>query len=194
MAPPFPGRLINPGDSGDDVREWQERMKERGWRINVTGVHDDQSVAVCRAFQLGKGLGLDGQIGDETWTGAFDLPVTPGPGGGGGGSPKITVKLRVNRTGDDIEVGAVVTNVGSVAVPANTLTVLVRVVNPLASPDSSEYVLARFETPLVDPLAVGKELFSLSYDSVPQRIDPFQADAWVYDSTTTYDTDSISFQ
>src|SRR5262245_41513571 len=193
MAPPFPGRLINPGDSGDDVREWQERMKERGWRINVTGVHDDQSVAVCRAFQLEKGLGLDGQIGDETWTGAFDLPLTPGPGGGGG-PPKITVKLHVNRTGDDIEVGAVVTNVGSVAVPANPLTVLVRVVHPLAAQEGGESVLGRFETPLDDPLGVCKELFQLSYDSVPQRRDPFQAEAWVYDSSTTYDTDSISFQ
>jgi len=188
---PFSGRQIGPGESGDDVRVWQERMKERGWRIDVTGVHDEQSVAVASAFQLEKGLRLDGIVGEETWDGAFNLPVTPRPGGG---HRSVTVKLYVNRTGDDIEIGAEVTNVGDTVIPANTLTVTVRVVNPLASPDSPEYEIGRFEIPVIDALGKGQKSYQLSYDTVPARRDHFQADAWVYDSSTTYDTDSISFQ
>jgi peptidoglycan hydrolase-like protein with peptidoglycan-binding domain len=195
MSPPFPGREIDPGESGDDVRIWQERMKERGWRIEVTGVHDEQSVAVARAFQLEKGLGLDGIVGPETWDGAFKLPVTPGPGGGtGSGRMSVKIRLYVNRTGDDVEIGAEITNDGDVAIAANTLTITVRVVNPLASPDSREYELSRFEMPMIESLAAGKTTYQLAYDSVPRRRDPFQADGWIHDSSTTYDTDSISFE
>jgi hypothetical protein len=196
MSPPFPGREIDPGESGDDVRVWQERMKERGWRIDVTGVHDEQSVAVARAFQLEKDLQLDGIVGQETWDGAFNLPVTPGPGQSGGtGTGRMSVKIRlyVNRTGDDVEIGAEITNDGDVAIPANTLTVTVRVVNPLASADSREYELSRFVMPVVDSVAAGKTTYQLAYDRVPPRRDAFQADGWVHDSSTTYDTDSISF-
>jgi hypothetical protein len=173
-------------------------MKDRGWRIEVTGVHDDQSVAVARAFQHEKGLGLDGLVGDETWSGAFDLPVTPGPGRNsgvapGGGHPKVTVSLSVNRNGDEIELSARVTNVGGVPIAENALTVLIRVVNPLASPDSSEYELARFEMPVL-AIPVGQETFGMAYFNLPLRRDPFNASAWVYDSTMTYDSDDVSFQ
>ncbi len=182
MSPPFPGRLIHAGESGDDVRAWQERMKERGWRINVTGVHDEQSVAVCSAFQIEKGLGLDGLIGEETWEGAFNLPVTPGPSRGAGTHSvhkDIKVKLYVNRTTDDIEIGAVITNIGDVPIPAHTLTITVRVVNPLASPNGAECEVTRFETPVIEALGVGKEIYQMFYDVVPLRRDPFQAEAWV---------------
>ena len=185
---PYPGRLIHPGESGDDVRAWQERMRERGWRIAITGVHDQQSEAVARAFQMEKALGLDGIVGPETWDGAYNLPVT------GGGHPKVTVSLSVRRTGDEIETAATVTNVGGVAIPANTLTVTVRVVNPLASPGSVEYELLRFVTPVTDALGVGQQTFSMGYDRVPERRDPFQADAWVQDATTTHDPATLSFQ
>ena len=191
MSPPFPGRQIDPGESGDDVRVWQERMKERGWRIDVTGIHDEQSVAVASAFQLEKSLRLDGIVGEETWDGAFNLPVTPGPGGG---QRNVTVKLYVNRTGDEIEIGAEVTNVGDGAIPANTLTVIVRVVNPLASPESREYEISRFEVPVIDALGKGQKTYQMSYDTVPLRQDQFRADAWVHDGSTTYDSDSLSFQ
>ena len=186
---PYPGRLIRPGESGDDVRAWQERMRERGWRIGVTGVHDEQSVAVARAFQIEKALGLDGIVGPETWDGAFNLPVT-----GAHAQPRVTVTLSVNRTGDEIEIAATVTNTGRVTIPANTLTVTVRVVNPLASPDSVEYELLRFETPVTDALTPGQQTFSMGYDRIPARRDPFQADAWVYDATTNHDHDTLSFQ
>ena len=86
----------------------------------------------------------------------------------------MKIRLYVNRTGDDIEVGAEVTNDGEVAIPANTLTVTVRVVNPLASPDSREYELSRFVMPMIETLEAGKTAYQLAYDSVPRRADPFR--------------------
>ena len=66
--------------------------------------------------------------------------------------------------------------------------------NPLASPDSREYELSRFVLPMIETLEAGKAAYQLAYDSVPRRSDPLQADAWIHDSSTTYDTDSISFE
>ncbi len=76
--PPWPGRILKqpPPMLGGDVRQWQQRMKDRGWRIAVDGSYDPRDDEICRAFQQEKGLKVDGEVGPETWRAAWTLPVT----------------------------------------------------------------------------------------------------------------------
>lgn len=77
-APAFPGRLLrlrSPWLRGGDAREWQARMRERGWRIDVDGIYGPQSASVCRRFQREKGLTVDGIVGPKTWEAAWIAPV-----------------------------------------------------------------------------------------------------------------------
>ncbi|MFD0660252.1 peptidoglycan-binding domain-containing protein [Thermocatellispora tengchongensis] len=61
---------------GDDVRQWQARMKERGWGIAVDGAYGPRSREVCRSFQREKGLPVTGVVNKATWTAAWEMPVT----------------------------------------------------------------------------------------------------------------------
>jgi hypothetical protein len=73
-APRFPGRLMavqSPMLHGDDVRDWQRRMAERGWPIAVDGWYGPASARVARLFQQDKGLVVDGVVGPVTWDAAF---------------------------------------------------------------------------------------------------------------------------
>lgn len=73
-APAFPGRIMRltePMLHGDDVRDWQQRMHDRGWTIDVDGWYGPQSKQVCRQFQAEKGLTVDGEVGPITWVCAF---------------------------------------------------------------------------------------------------------------------------
>ena len=80
QGPPWPGRLLRypPLTVGDDVRIWQGRMAERGWRIGVDGQYGPQAAEVCKAFQREKGLEVDGIVGERTWGAAWQSPVTVG--------------------------------------------------------------------------------------------------------------------
>ncbi|MBE1531356.1 peptidoglycan recognition protein family protein [Actinomadura algeriensis] len=77
-APRWPGRYLTqpPMMSGSDVRTWQARMRERGWRLDVDGVYGPRSEEVCRAFQREKGLPVDGIVGPVTWAAAWTASVT----------------------------------------------------------------------------------------------------------------------
>lgn len=78
-VPAWPGRYLmvqSPMMRGGDVREWQQRMRDRGWRIDVDGWYGPASAAVARAFQAEKGLGVDGVVGPATWAAAWSAPVT----------------------------------------------------------------------------------------------------------------------
>jgi hypothetical protein len=70
-SPPWPGRHLRytPGHvmRGDDVRMWQQRMKDLGRGIAVDGLYGPQSAAVARDFQQEKGLEVDGIVGPQTW-------------------------------------------------------------------------------------------------------------------------------
>ncbi|MBM7168696.1 N-acetylmuramoyl-L-alanine amidase [Streptomyces sp. G44] len=63
------------------ARTWQERMRGRGWTIDVDGAYGAQSRRVCLAFQQEKGLTVDGVVGPGTWQAAWRAPVT-GPADG----------------------------------------------------------------------------------------------------------------
>ncbi len=77
-APPWPGRLLQQGVDGDDVRQAQRRMFERGWSIAPDGLFGPRTDGVVRAFQSEKVLGVDGIIGPATWQALWTAPVTAG--------------------------------------------------------------------------------------------------------------------
>jgi peptidoglycan hydrolase-like protein with peptidoglycan-binding domain len=82
-VPAWPGRnlaLVSPPMQGSDVRMWQARMVERGWRQSlgrpfaVHGIYGRQSEAVCKSFQKERGLTADGVVGPVTWNCAWACP------------------------------------------------------------------------------------------------------------------------
>ncbi|GAA4625334.1 hypothetical protein GCM10023196_029070 [Actinoallomurus vinaceus] len=77
-APPYtPPPLTNPTFNDDRVRQWQQRMKDRGWNITVDSDYGDQSESICRAFQKEKGLRpVDGIVGPVTWKATWEAPIT----------------------------------------------------------------------------------------------------------------------
>lgn len=60
----------------DDLKRWQQRMRDRKWSIKVTGRYDEQTERVVRAFQREKNLVVDGLLGRSTWRSAWVAPVT----------------------------------------------------------------------------------------------------------------------
>jgi hypothetical protein len=69
-GPPFPGRLMSrtsPMMHGDDVRQVQARLRERGWTIDVDGWFGPQTDDIVRQFQRNHGLVVDGIVGPITW-------------------------------------------------------------------------------------------------------------------------------
>ena len=59
-----------------DVRTWQQKMRDRGWSIDVDQIYGQGSEQVCRQFQSEKGLGADGMVGPQTWAATWNAPVT----------------------------------------------------------------------------------------------------------------------
>lgn len=89
-APAFPlpagyyfGPKVGPKESvsgfysyRNEFKQWQQRMKDRGWAINPDGLYGSESENIARLFQTEKGLGVDGLIGPETWGAAWTADVT----------------------------------------------------------------------------------------------------------------------
>ena len=89
-APPYPlpagwyfGPKSGPRESvsgyfsyREDLRRWQQRMKDRGWIINPDGLYGPQTAGIAREFQQEKGLQVDGLVGPETWKAAWEAPIT----------------------------------------------------------------------------------------------------------------------
>lgn len=83
--PPYPGYLLQyePGESltyDENVQQWQQRMKDRGWDIDVDGLYGPASESIARQFQQAKDLAVDGIVGPETWEASFDTSTPPFPG------------------------------------------------------------------------------------------------------------------
>lgn len=72
-----PKAVFGIGSASADVRTWQARMAERGWKITVDGIYGPQTASVARAFQIEKGLHVDGLVGPQTWAAAWTAPITP---------------------------------------------------------------------------------------------------------------------
>ncbi len=82
--PPYPGYLLKyePGGSlsyDANVEQWQQRMKDRGWDVDVDGLYGPQSESIARQFQQAKDLAIDGIVGSETWEATFETGTPPFP-------------------------------------------------------------------------------------------------------------------
>ena len=72
-APGYPGRLLEHGEHGADVRALQKQLNKLGAHLQVDGVYGPQTEAAIRHFQEGSsGLGVDGIVGPKTWAALFD--------------------------------------------------------------------------------------------------------------------------
>ena len=76
-APGWPGRVLSEGVEGEDVRQAQRRLSERGWNIRVDGQFGPKTAGTVRAFQQEKALSVDGLVGPRTWEAIWAAPVTP---------------------------------------------------------------------------------------------------------------------
>ncbi|GAA1015916.1 hypothetical protein Aple_010850 [Acrocarpospora pleiomorpha] len=69
-VPQWPGRLLmvdEPMMFGEDIRLWQERLKTRGWNIDVDSWYGPESRTVCRGYQRATGLPENGRVDKATW-------------------------------------------------------------------------------------------------------------------------------
>lgn len=75
------------GDSGDQVRTVQERLKKLGYlKANATGYFGSDTEAAVKAFQKRNKLAQDGKIGPATLAKLNSGNAVSASGGGGGGS------------------------------------------------------------------------------------------------------------
>jgi hypothetical protein len=82
VPPPFIGKALTVADSDTfriGVHNWQARMADRGWRIDVDGYFGPQSASVARKFAAEKQIkhtGLPGEVDQAVWDAAWRTPVS----------------------------------------------------------------------------------------------------------------------
>jgi hypothetical protein len=77
--PSWPGRYLqlrSPYMRGNDIRLWQQRMRDRGWKISVDGIFGPATQTVVKKFQAEKHLHVDGIIGPSTWNTAWTAAIS----------------------------------------------------------------------------------------------------------------------
>jgi putative peptidoglycan binding protein/CHAP domain-containing protein len=65
-TPPFPG-YCSLGSVGTATRQTQQRLKDRGWTIDVDGEFGPGTDAAVRKYQANHDLEVDGVVGPQTW-------------------------------------------------------------------------------------------------------------------------------
>lgn len=73
-APAYP-MLLKRGARGNFVRQFQQKLRDRGWNISVDGDFGPKTEAIVRQFQAEKGLGVDGIVGPRTWNAIWNAPI-----------------------------------------------------------------------------------------------------------------------
>jgi hypothetical protein len=80
--PPFVGKPLTLADQQTfriGVHNWQARMQERGWDIEVDGYFGPQSAAIAKRFAAEKKLhhsGFPGEVDKAVWDAAWRTPVS----------------------------------------------------------------------------------------------------------------------
>jgi D-alanyl-D-alanine carboxypeptidase/Putative peptidoglycan binding domain len=81
-APAYPGyvmsraRWMRTRRADANVRRFQRRLHQRGWRVEADGRFTLAAERVVRAFQREKRLLVDGKVGPATWRQIWEAPVT----------------------------------------------------------------------------------------------------------------------
>lgn len=105
MAKKYPGHIIQEGDSGQDVKDIQSRLKTLGYNVgSVDGIFGPDTKSAVEVFQQNYGLEVDGKVGPDTWLGIFtasDHPSYPGEliGDGSQGNNVKAIQARLNAYG-----------------------------------------------------------------------------------------------
>ena len=73
--------LYRSGDHGSEVEEIQLRLKNFGYEIESTGIYDDNTVKVVKAFQEKMELSDDGIVGEETFRKLMERDLPPSRSG-----------------------------------------------------------------------------------------------------------------
>lgn len=80
VAPAFSGRTMTVADRGTyrtDVRDWQQQMRARGWKITVDGFFGPQSSSVAARFAAEKGLRASrGTVDAAAFVAAWTAKIT----------------------------------------------------------------------------------------------------------------------
>jgi peptidoglycan hydrolase-like protein with peptidoglycan-binding domain len=76
--PPTPDALMAAGDSSDQVRELQSRLKQIRWYApDITGTYDDVTVEAVSGFQAKRELPSTGAVDQPTWDALVGMTRTP---------------------------------------------------------------------------------------------------------------------
>lgn len=67
----WPGIVLRLGARGELVRRMQQRLRARGWDVDVDGKFGPGTRRVIRRFQTRHGLDDDGEVGRRTWNAIF---------------------------------------------------------------------------------------------------------------------------
>ena len=66
-TPPYGGKPLRRGSSGDSVRVMQQRLSDLGYALSVDGMFGPGTQKAITDFQQTKGLSADGVAGPATW-------------------------------------------------------------------------------------------------------------------------------
>lgn len=70
--------ILGPGDSGDDVRELQARLKQIGWYAgDVTPHYGDITTAAVKGFQVKREIPETGEVDQRTWDRLKEMTSKP---------------------------------------------------------------------------------------------------------------------
>ena len=89
VAPPWPNVIA--GDTGSNVQAAQYLLRHHGASITADGRFGPAPRAAAESFQSARGLGVDGQIGAQTW-------------------PALIVQVQQGASGDDVRAAQVELN------------------------------------------------------------------------------------
>lgn len=74
---PQPVSMLDRGDSGDDVRQLQKKLREVGYALRPDGVYGPATERIVRQFQKDVGVVVDGRVGPKTQARLDAYPKDP---------------------------------------------------------------------------------------------------------------------
>lgn len=70
-------KSVGYGSRGGDVSALQEKLNEKGYKLEVDGIFGDKTKAAVVDYQKKNQLQVDGIVGEETWGSLLHVPAAP---------------------------------------------------------------------------------------------------------------------